>query len=342
MRRVATVVAVFVLLVACAGVATYRVGGPEARQTGMELYAHRWLIERVVNARSPAPPRVVWLGDSTLQEVPAIPSYASIVERDVLAPAHLRGLVLAAPGMDFYSYWSLAGRVAALRPKAVFLVANLRTFDPAGGIRGLSDVLGEVDLADVPATLALPYYVRGMTAPRVLLARVLRTELGEDLFLTFEGVRRQSQDAAAWNVLGPAARPPLPGENFQRLVTVGDGLLAAFDRPLGPGNPMLRFIRATVARLASAGAEVRVIVTPVPRERGTEARHYDRARFEARIGVLAAAVEAGGGRLVDLHRALTRGQFRDVDCHFNALGAAEMAKLLEPELRAILSGSGDR
>src|SRR4029453_10353296 len=102
------------------------------------------------------------------------PSYVDFIKRDVLDPARVPTVMLAAPGMDAYSYWSLSGRIAALHPKLVVLVANLRTFMPEGGVRGLSDLAGEIPLSDLPRTLALPYYIRGMTAPRLVLARALR------------------------------------------------------------------------------------------------------------------------------------------------------------------------
>lgn len=339
MRRVALIVCVFLLLVAAAGVAIYRTADPSARTTGLVLYGHRKVLADLAGAVR-TPPQVVWEGDSTLMRVAQYPSYVDFIKRDVLDPARVGTLMLAAPGMDAYSYWSLSGRIAALRPKLVVLVANLRTFMPEGGVRGLSDLAAEIPLSDLPRTLALPYYIRGMTAPRLVLARALRTQLGEDVFLTFEGVRRNVQESAAWRWLGPEDRAPIPGEPFFRFADMSERLLVAFDRPLGPSNPLLRFTAATVARLVDAGAAVLVVVTPIPWERGLETHHYEEGRFARRIALLRDVVESSGGRLVDLHRGLTKQFFRDTDCHFTADGAAEMAKLLTPEVRRVLLERG--
>src|SRR5262249_1058047 len=160
-----------------------------------------------------------WVGDSTLMRLEKYPSYVDFIKRDVLDPAHVGILMLAAPGIDAYAYWSLSGRIAGLRPKLVVLIANLRTFIPEGGVRSLSDLMAEIPLADLPRTLALPYYIRGMTAPRLLLVRALRTQLGEDVFLTFEGVRRNVQESDAWRWLGPEERPQKGAEPFRRFVT---------------------------------------------------------------------------------------------------------------------------
>ncbi len=339
MRRVAVIVCVFLLLVAAAGVAVYRTADPSARTTGLVLYGHRKVLADLAGAVRTRP-QVVWAGDSTLMRIAQYPSYVDFIKRDVLDPAHVGTVMLAAPGMDAYSYWSLSGRIAALHPKLVVLIANLRTFMPEGGVRGLSDLAGEIPLTDLPRTLALPYYIRGMTAPRLLLARALATQLGEDVFLTFEGVRRNVQEAAAWRWLGPENRAPIPGEQFLRFADMSERLLVAFDRPLGPSNPLLRFTAATVSRLVDAGATVLVVVTPMPWERSLETHHYEEGRFASRIALLRDVVESSGGRLVDLHRGLTKQFFRDTDCHFTADGAAEVAKLLTPEVRRILAERG--
>jgi hypothetical protein len=218
------------------------------------------------------------------------------------------------------------------------MIANLRALMPEGGVaRGLSDLTAEIQWQDMPRTLALPYYIRGMTAPRLLLARALNTELGEDVFLTFEGVRRDAQDAEAFQWLGPAEPSMTPSENFMHFVAFNDRLLRAFDRPLGRANPLMDFASATIRKLTDAGATVLVIVTPVPWERGVAASYFDDARFDGRIAMLRDVVETSGGRLIDLHRALATKYFRDLDCHFTAEGAAEMAKLIGPDIQRIVT-----
>jgi len=334
MRRVALIVGTFLVLAGAAGVVTYRDGGKAARGMGLAMYQHRHTAIAPLRALRATPP-VVWVGDSTIMAVGEYPSYVPMVQAQLRAPARVPSFSLEGAGMDFYAYWSLAGRIAALRPTLVVLIANLRNFAAEGGVPGFNDLTAEIGLADLPRTLALPYYMRGMTAPRLLLARALRTELGEDLFLTFEGARRNVQDARAWDVLGPAARPEVPGELFTRFMAMTDRIQAEFDRPFGRDSPVVRYVGATVSRLAREGITVLVVVTPFPWELAVP-KHYDEGRFRARIGMLRSVVEERGGRLVDLHRALPKQFFRDTDCHFTAAGAAEMAKLVTPEVRRLL------
>src|SRR5690348_9124503 len=154
MRRIVVIVSVFLAIVATAGVVVYRLGGPTARRTGLVLYGHRKLLADLDAAVGTAP-QVVWLGDSTLMRIPQYPSYVDMVQHDLLDAVHAGSLMLAAPGMDAYSYWSLSGRVAALHPRVVVLIANLRTFAPEGGVRSLGDLAGEIPLGDLPRTLAM-------------------------------------------------------------------------------------------------------------------------------------------------------------------------------------------
>jgi hypothetical protein len=118
-----------------------------------------------------------------------------------------------------------------------------------------------------------------------------------------------------------------------------DRILVAYDRPIRRDNPIVAFAGATVARLTRDGIAVLVIVTPMPWERALEAGHYDPDRVGGRIAVLREAVESNGGRLLDLHRALGRDQFRDVDCHFTAPGSAEMTRLVGPVVREMLGAA---
>lgn len=340
MRRVAAIVATFVLLTTAAGIVTYRWSDGDGLKTGRTLYAHREVLRQIASGQR-AGPKVVWVGDSTLLLVPSYPTYPDIITRELLVPNHVESVGVVAPGLDFYAYWSLAGRIAALHPSLVVLVANLRNFVPEGRMRGYSDLMAEISVEDLPRTLALPYYVRGMSAPRLLLARALRTPLGNDVFLTLEGARRNVQDAGAWQWLGPLQPARTPAQLFERFVAVADQKVADFDRPIGPGNPLVRFAGATVARLVESGSAVLVVVTPVPWERGLETHHYEEGRFAARIAVLRDAVEANGGQLLDLHRAIARNEFRDADCHFTAAGANTMARLVDPEVRRLLGRAID-
>ena len=110
-------------------------------------------------------------------------------------------------------------------------------------------------------------------------------------------------------------------------------LLAGFDRPLSRSHPALRMLGAAVDMAVRHGARVLVIVSPVPYTEHPEIGWYDRARFERRIDALRAHVEAAGGELADLHRALPGGAFRDDLGHFDATGNARLAERVRNLLR---------
>lgn len=341
MRRVALIVCTFLAIVTMATTAVLHLGGTDARATGRELYAHRVVVRQLREAaRWHVRPTVVWAGDSTIMEFDDLPTHAHLVARRILAPAGARGLVLAAPNMDFFAYWNLAGRIAALRPELVVLVANVRGLAPTGGPKKLGDLTGEVDLADLPTAFALPYYLRGMTAPGLLLARALRAEAAEGAFLTLEGARRNAQEASVWARLGPKDPAVPPAALFARLVANTGERLAAYDRPLGDDSPLLGYVRASVARLVRDGIAVVVVVTPMPWERAATFGLYELGRVAPRIDVLRGAVEQAGGRLIDLHRSLVTSEFRDSDCHLTRAGADHVAGLLAPEIERILVERG--
>ncbi len=334
MRRVAVILCTFLVLVGTVGVVAYRSADKETRNAGLALFLHRWTsIRRLLTLEER--PAVVWVGDSTIMPAPGYPSYVWIVQKQVSEPAQGPGVAVEAAGFDFYAYWSLAGRIAAVRPKLVVLIANLRSFGLGGDGPLFNDLTGEIDLADLPRMLTLPYYIRGMTASGLLMARALRTELGEDVFLNFEGTRRSLQDGAAWDVLGPAKRPETKREIAVRAAALMERIRGGFDGPIARESPLVEFAGATVSRLARDGITVLVVVTPFSWE-AVGPKYYDPARFAARIEILRAVVEENGGYLIDLHHALGAKSFRDKDCHFTVDGATEMADLLTPEIHRLL------
>jgi hypothetical protein len=337
LRRLVVIACTFLVAVAAAGWGIYVAGGAKARAVGNALYLHRSTTLRPLRAR-PARPPVVWLGDSTIMDVDQYPSYVPMVQAQVFAPVRLAEVRLEGPGLDFYAYWSLAGRIAALQPNVAVVIANLRNFGAEGGERGFNDLVAEIDLRDLPETLELPYFIRGMTAPRLLLARALRTDVGEEVFLRLEGARRGAQDVPLWSVLGPKDRAESAAQQFTRYTAMTDRVQRKFDGPITRDMPMVRFAAATVERLTRAGIKVLVIVAPYPWELAVPA-HYDEARFARRVALLRQVVEENGGELLDLHRALPRSAFRDVDCHLTKEGAVQMATLVTPELRRVLTAA---
>jgi hypothetical protein len=325
MRRVATIACTWVVSIGVAALAMHRASATSAREAGRAIYLHRITVNERLRTARPGAAAVVWLGDSTTMGRAPFPPYVPMVEAATRGPT----FVLEGPGMDFYAYWSLAGRVVALRPEVAVVIANLRTFGSEGGPQGFNDLTAEIDLADLPRTLALPFSIRGMTAPRLLLARTLRSDAGADAFLVYEGLRRRVQDSPAWEVLGPSL-PASPAWRLEHYVHTLQAVQADYARPFGRSAPLLAYADATVARLRRAGIRVLVVVTPMPWE--LPGTHYDAEHVRARIALLRDVVERHGARLVDLHHALDASAFRDQDCHFTADGAARMARLVAPEL----------
>jgi hypothetical protein len=80
------------------------------------------------------------------------------------------------------------------------------------------------------------------------------------------------------------------------------------------------------------GVRAVVVVTPIPWQWLATSGAYEPARFARRIDALRDVVEANGGRLVDLHRALVQDEFRDLSGHFNQAGSTRLATLVQPTL----------
>ena len=65
-------------------------------------------------------------------------------------------------------------------------------------------------------------------------------------------------------------------------------------------------------------------------------QHYGEARYAERIARIGRAVDANGGALLDLHRALPQDAFRDLTDHYTAAGTDRMATLVWAALGPLL------
>lgn len=322
MRRIAVIVLTFVCGLTTVGMWLISSWGVEAVESGRKLYPYRLLLEQIAK---PPPPDVVWIGDSTLLER----AYPDIIQRR-LASIPMRKLTSV--GLDFWAMYQLLGEVMALHPRVVVMVANLRLLRSGGTSRTFNDLAQALPLDELPRTLLEPYSFRGMTAPRLLLARLLATPWWEEMFFVAEGIRRNVQTAEAWELLGPEAKPRTPSGVKANLARGAQRMAEAYDQPLGPNTPLVRFCGAAVRYARTHGAQVLVVVSPIPTAHLAETGHYDPARTAERIGVLRAEVEAAGGRLLDLHAALAPDLFRDHSGHFTPTGQDRMASMVLPYL----------
>jgi hypothetical protein len=330
MFRIAVIGLTFVFGLAAAVVAGVRYGSASAVASGRELHPHRKLLAAIAKAEgSEKPPAVVWLGDSTLMGQ----SYPLLVGRTRFGPSK-PSLVLAAPGLDCWAHYQLLGRVMSLHPRVVVMIANMRVLRAESSSRTFNDFAQAIAADELPRTLALPYSFRGITAPRLLLARLLDTGWGEETFLMAEGIRHDFQTAEAWRSLGPEVPPRGKRERALRFIRGNRQVAAAYDAPIGPRTPLVRFCRAAVRVARDRGAEVLVVVSPMPTAFLVRQGRYDAARVAARVAMLRGEFEAEGATVLDLHDALSTGDFRDNAGHFSVAGHARMAGLVGPEVAA--------
>lgn len=330
MFRIAVIGLTFAFGLAVAVIAGVRYGSAAAVASGRKLHPHRGLLSAIAKAeRSEKPPAVVWLGDSTLMGQ----SYPLLVDRTRFGPSKPT-LVLAAAGLDCWAHYQLLGRVTSMRPRVVVIIANMRVLRTESSSRTFNDFAQAIAVDELPRTLALPYSFRGMTAPRLLLARLLDTGWGEETFLLAEGVRHDFQTAEAWRSLGPDVPPRGRRESVLRFIRGNQRVAAAYDAPIGPRTPLVRFCRAAVRVARERGAEVLVVVSPMPKAFLTRQGRYDAGRVADRVAMLRRQVEAAGGTVLDLHDALSTPDFSDNAGHFSVAGHARMAALVGPEVVA--------
>jgi hypothetical protein len=329
-RRVATTLAV---LVATLAVVVYVVSlqfGDTAVAAGRTLYGHRILLELLEKARQGPRPSIAWLGDSTIMDVPGQQSYPTVVYRKELVPRRLSSVKFAMPGLDLFADYALMGEVLDLHPNVVVLIADLRACPRVGGVPGFSDLAALIPEDELPRAAVLPIAARGLTIPRLLLARALRTDLGAWTFLASEGIRRQFQDAPFWASWGPGS---------DRAFLLAHRLVA-YDPGLTPRHPQVRFAGAAVRMASERGVRALVLVTPMPWEFLQSQGRYDRPSVQAQIDVLGREIEANGGVLLDLHEAMTGDGFRDRGGHFNESGTDRMEALVWPALVSQLDAAG--
>lgn len=328
-------------VVASLGVATWALvtfGSSTAVQTGRWLYPHRGAQAMLAGAARGPQPALVWLGDSTLANGKGIVSYPALLQRTDLDPRRLSSCVVGSEGLDTYAFHSLVWETLALHPRVVVLIANLRVFSIGGATtRTFDDLTAFVPTHALPELLAQPFYFRGMTAPGLLLMRTLRYDWALDAFFWIQGTRDEIQHVSAWEVLGPE-EPPTAANPLRAWVAGWQGTAQAYDCPITPRLPLVRFMAASVAQIEAAGVRALVIVSPIAYEQLAKAGHYDPAVFAGRIDVLRQAVERERGTFLDLHRALEEPLFRDRSGHFTADGMARMRQLVWPTLFALLDG----
>jgi hypothetical protein len=331
--RIVTIACTVVLVLGAVLWALVTFGSPTATATGSAFYAHRMANAVLADAASGPAPAVVWLGDSTLW-FPG--QYPALIQAHDLQPRGLNSTVVAFPGLDPYAFHSLARGAVALRPRVVVLVANLRIFARfSATTRTLDDLTALLPIEALPRMLTLPFNFRGLTVPGLLLTRVLRYDRAVDALFWIQGTRDEMQHAGAWAFLGP--ENPSGASDALRKLDVGWREIAkGYDRHITSHTPLVRFLAASVGAITAAGARALVVVSPIPSTALADVGHYDPRVFAGRIDVIRRAVENEGGTLVDLHDAIARSSFRDLNGHLTAAGDVRMRDLVWPALAHLL------
>lgn len=317
----------FVLAVATASILSLAWAGDRLVAAARPEFPHRGALLPVLDVPRGALPLALFLGDSTLADAW---SYPELLGRSLGDEAEVR--VVWWKGLEPYHYYLLLGRALALEPEVVVLVAHLRLFwrdEPLW----YPDLLTLLPPRELSRALRLPFHERGVSVPRLVLASLLGAAGGDDVVLAAAGGRELARSVPGLGWLVPARLAERSAESLERRRATR---FARYAEPLYAGHPALALLGAAVELAARGGARVLVVASPVPVSRLADAGLYAESDFRRRIELLRAATEANGGELLDLHRSLPRGEFRDEFGHHTPAGAKRIAAALEPALRAAL------
>jgi hypothetical protein len=201
----------------------------------------------------------------------------------------------------------------------------------AGGKEVVTDIPG----TELGRAMSLPFATRGLTIPRLVLARLLRYEPLEVAFYAVEGARAQVSEATIpWLGTKQLTHPMLGLRSLG--VALGASSVAVTRQ-----HPTVRMMEATVRLARAAGVRVIVVGSPLPFEAmRNSAIGYDPAVYAARFITLQGAVRDAGGVFVDLHEALPGAMFQDAVGHFTADGAEVLAARIRPVVVAELARAG--
>ena len=327
--RIAVIVTAWLGVIVVAAVAYWHVAGDAALKRGQDRYRYRESLKVQAKMTSAERPKVLWMGDSTTLALSSI-SYPQIVQG---GRPGVSWKSVGVPGADYFTYYPfLAELLSKYRPAVLVVVAHLRLFrypsaDPTAVLTTRNDLASMIPTEDLGQAVRLPFETRGLTLPRLALARLLRWEPVETAFYVVDGARAQYGEAdIPW--MGPQ-KTTNPTSNFLKLLDVG---LGASNVPVTRHHPVVRMMEATVRLARDAGVRVIVVGSPLPFEAMGEIPSvgYDPAVYAERFAVLGDAVRDAGGVFVDLREALPKAMFKDGNGHFTPEGANALAEKLRP------------
>ena len=301
--------------------------GREAIRKGSNEYRERRLLQKVARREDYERPQVVWMGDSTLmrgtREIEIYPRFVA----DRLAEDHfVETRVFAQAAVDPYINYCVIGELLETSPDVVMIVANLRIMALRSGTRGFLSMASFIPPKELPRAIWLPWHLRQATIPRVLLAQGLRLSSVEQGFYLYEGLREMFREELYSEPIKLSFR-----DRFSRRAV----MLSNYAEPISP--EVIRMLAAAVDMSVRGGARTVVVVTPIPVDELRKIGRY--GAQPKRIEAIRTAVESAGGRMVDLHDAISASGFRDNGGHFTEEGSARVAELLEPVVREELAHS---
>jgi hypothetical protein len=293
-------------------------------ERGRQLSAHR---DQVQSLETQDRPLVIWLGDSTIVPVRNIDAIPNRIARQ-LRP-HVETRVVSFLGGGFWEHYFSAGRVVDAEPTLVVLIANLRTLPPAAHLPSYLDLASELPGAELPNALSLPLHQIRMSLPRILLMRLLRVPVLEEIAYFATGLRDRVSQATR------AFAPPPSVVDLNR-PGIAERHFGYYDAPLHASQGSVQAMQATLALLERHGIASLVVVSPIPTDALQRAGLYDAATTTARVDRLRELAEAEGASVVDLHDLLAEDGFRDELGHFSETGSREVTRVVRNHVLRIL------
>ncbi len=303
-----------------------------ASEEGKKLHDFRTISRSGLEVAKSNAPLVVWMGDSTMVSHGDNTSYAVRVSQ-ALGP-RVAALVRIRPGLCFYHYYWMLGDVLEAEPNLIVANLNLRLMDPALSAPH-QNLASSIPSAELSRAFGLPFHEIGLTLPHLLLVRLLRIPALERAYYFATGLRQRFHDASWW----PGSSDGFTGPSPAAAQTSSSRWFAAYDDEVSRDDSMVQMIQATVSLATRGGAEILVVVSPIPWEELQRAGLYERERAQRRIGVLRDAVEITGGQLLDLHDVVGRKAFLDRLGHVDSGANDTIKQKLVPVVRELLDAS---
>ena len=259
---------------------------------------------------------------------------------------------LATPGLGPFDYYFLAERVAGASPDQAILPVNLASFSDGWRAAFARPALaGWIPPSRLPEAFGLPLDRIGLTADRLLsyvavvqagaarpwkalMVEQARTGRARERVRARVGESVGSEARASFDRASLAfheARVMLPGNERLSFTGVRERYGRALDG-LGPDDPSLRMLAATIRVLREGGAEVLVYTSPANVEHVAAVGAANPAGLDRTLAAVAAVARENGARFVDLHDLLPDAGFRDPGGHLSIAGEIDGPMVLARHL----------